>query len=183
MVGFFSGDSTCHVTPCHDDVCHTTPRHDDVLVTKPTDIVEVPPVGYPGTMSSLNIPMDIRWLPWALVRSVQPLRRLLSEFYDYPSVEIHTHRFNPFSTPSIFRFDPPSFDTYTPVTLLGSTRFYGESLGQTQSSDFLRDNHTDSLLGPPFISESVLSGDSSVVTKMKRVDGVTGTYTDDTCCP
>ncbi len=158
MVGFFNGDPTRHVTPYHDDVCHTTPRHDDVLVTKLTDIVEVPPVGYQGTMSSLNIPMDIRWLPSALVRSDHPLHRLLSEFYDHPSSEIHTRRFNPFSTSSIFWFEPPSFDTYTPVTLLGSSRFHGESLDQTQEPVFLRVNHTDSLLGHPFISESVQSG-------------------------
>ncbi len=142
-----------------------------------------PPVGYQGTVPSLNIPMDIRWLPWALVRSTLPWHRLLSEFYDYPSTEIHTLRFNPFSTSSIFRFDPPSFDTYTPVTLLGSTRFHGESLGQAQESVFLRTNHTDSLLGSHFISESLQSGNSSVVTKMTRVDGVTGTNTSDTCCP
>jgi len=49
-----------------------------------------------------------------------------------------------------------------------------------KESSFLRANHTDSLLGPPFISESVQSGNSSVVTKMTRVDGVTGTYTVDT---
>jgi hypothetical protein len=154
VVGCFNGDSTCHVTPCHDDVCHTTPRPDDVLTTKPTDIVEVTPVGHQGTMLSLNIPMTIRWLPWVLVRSDHPLHRLLSEFCDYPSSEIHTLRFNPFFTSSIFRFDPPSFDTYTPVTLFGSPRFHGESLDQTQEPDFLRANHTDSLLGPPFISES-----------------------------
>jgi hypothetical protein len=62
------------------------------------------------------------------------------------TVEIHTRRFNPFFTSSIFRFDPPSFDTYTPVTLLGSPKFHGESLDQKQEPDFLRVNHTDSLV-------------------------------------
>ena len=38
------------------------------------------------------------------------------------------------------------------------------------------------LLGPPLLG-SQKSGNSSVVTKMTRVFGVTGTYTTDTCCP
>ena len=59
------------------------------------------------------------------------------------------------------------------MTLLGSTRFHGESLGQTQEPAFLRANHTDSLLGPPFISESVQSGNPGVATRMTRVDGGT----------
>ena len=127
--------------------------------------------------------MVIRWLTRALDRPDHPLHHLLSEFYDYPSAEIYSRRFNPFSTSSIARLDPPSFDTYTPVTLSGPTRFHGESLDQTQEPAFLRANHTDSLLGPPFISESVQSGNSGVATRMTRVDGVTGTYTADTCCP
>ena len=117
--------------------------------------------------------MAIRWLTRTLARSTHFLCRLLSEFHDYPSTEIYSPRFNPFFTSSIFRPDPPSFDTYTPVTLLGSTRFHGESLGQTQERAFLRANHTDSLLGPPFISESVQSGNSGVATRMTRVDDVT----------
>ena len=117
--------------------------------------------------------MAIRWLTRALARPAHLLRRLLSEFHDYPSAEIYSRRFNPFNTSSITRLDPPSFDTYTPVTLSGTTRFHGESLGQTRSSAFLRTNRTDSLLGPPFISESVQSGNSGVATRMTRVDGVT----------
>ena len=117
--------------------------------------------------------MTIRWLTRTLARSAHFLCRLLSEFHDYPSAEIYSRRFNPFYTSSISRLDPPSFDTYTPVTLSGSTRFHGESLGQTQEPAFLRANHTDSLLGPPFISESVQSGNSGVATRMTRVDGVT----------
>ena len=117
--------------------------------------------------------MAIRWLTRALARPAHPLHHLLSEFYDYPSAEIYSRRFNPFFTSSMFRLDPPSFDTYTPVTLLGSTRFHGESLVQTQDEDFLRANHTDSLLGPPFISESVQSGNPGVATRMTRADGVT----------
>ena len=97
--------------------------------------------------------MTIRWMTRGLARPDHPLHHLLSEFYDYPSVEIYSRRFNPFSTSSIDRLDPPSFDTYTPV-------FHGESLGQTQEPTFLRVNHTDSLLGPPFISESNESGNS-----------------------
>ena len=116
--------------------------------------------------------MTICWLTRALARPDHPLRRLLSEFNDYPSVEIYSRRFNPFNTSSIARLDPPSFDTYTPVTPSGTTRFHGESLGQTQSAVLSRANHTDSLLGPPFISESVQSGNSGVATSMTRVSGV-----------
>ena len=57
--------------------------------------------------------MSIRWLTRALARSAHFFCRLLSEFYDYPSAEIYSRRFNPFSTSSILRLDPPSFDTYT----------------------------------------------------------------------
>ena len=116
--------------------------------------------------------MAIRGLTRALARPDHPLHHLLSDFHGYPSGEIYSRRLNPFNTSSIARLDPPSFDTYTPVTLSGTTRFHGESLGQTQSAVLSRANHTDSLLGPPFISESVQSGNSGVATKMTRTSGV-----------
>ena len=57
---------------------------------------------------SLDDMMTIGRLTLALVETTRPSRHLFSVFYDYPSSEIHGHRFNPFFTSSIFRlFDSP----------------------------------------------------------------------------
>ena len=65
---------------------------------------------------SLRAFMTIGRLTLALAETTRPSRHLFVVFYDYPSAELHTHRFKPFFMSSIFRFfDPPRFDTYTPT--------------------------------------------------------------------
>jgi hypothetical protein len=57
---------------------------------------------------SLHSFMTIGRLTLTLVETTRPSRHLFSVFYDYPSAEIRTRRFNPFFTSSIFRiFDSP----------------------------------------------------------------------------
>jgi hypothetical protein len=137
--------------------------------------------------------MTIGRSTFSLTESTRPSRHLFSVFYDYPSAEIHTRRFNPFFTSSIFRlFDSPRLTHIHPRSFRSkyhgefkiSWGYHGEFLGHeldTNVSSFLRTNHTDSLLGPLFFG-SQESGNSGVSTKMVCVCGVTGTYTTDTCC-
>jgi hypothetical protein len=61
-----------------------------------------------------------------------------STCHDASTADIHTHRFNPFFTLSIFRiFDsgqtPLRLDTYTPAALLGLTGFMGSPSVQVQT--------------------------------------------------
>ncbi len=82
--------------------------------------------------------MTIGRLTLALPEPTRPWRHLLSEFYDYPSTEIHTRRFNPFFTSSIFRlFDSPRLTHIHPRPFRSG--YHGESLGlDTHVSSFLK---------------------------------------------
>ena len=106
--------------------------------------------------------MTIGRLTLALPEPTRPWRHLLSEFYDYPSAEIHTRRFNPFFTSSIFRlFDSPRLTHIHPRHLYASRVSWGvPRFRHTCLVVSLKASHTDFLLGPPFISESNESGNS-----------------------
>ena len=57
--------------------------------------------------------MTIGRLTLVLPETTRPSRHLFPDFYDYPSAEIHTRRFNPFIHFPAFRL--ASCDTYTPT--------------------------------------------------------------------
>ncbi len=117
--------------------------------------------------SPLPSPPDLHVIYFPFFTTIRRLRFTLAD-----STRSSRHPFSGSSTPLVWHI-------YTRGLL--SQGYHGESLGlDTHVSSFLRANHNDSLLGPPFLG-SQESGNSGVVTKMVRVCGVTGTYTPDTC--
>jgi hypothetical protein len=160
VVGCFSGDSTRHAASRRSSSSQTR-----------------------RTTSSRHLPLGVT------------VQSIFGHFDVYRSVDTRpsepTGAHPPF-TSSIFRFFRIRRMRFTVADSTRSLRhpFSGsprpfrprvswESLGlDTHVSSFLRANHTDSLLGPPFFG-SQESGNSGVATKMMRVCGVTGTYTPD----
>ncbi len=105
-----------------------------------------------GWHSSLPCPPVLHVIYFPFFMTIRRLRFTLAD-----STRSSRHPFSGSSTPFVWHL-------YTRDLLVHG--YHGESLGlETHVSSFLRANHTDSLLGPPFLG-SQESGNSGVTTKM-----------------